>query len=351
MATVKYVDLAGLTHFKSKLDARFPILGTDGKVPSSYLPSYVDDVLEYTSISAFPSTGETGKIYVDVSSNKTYRWGGTSYVEISASLALGETSSTAYAGDKGKKNADAIATLRGEMDTTISDIGDITGDIVTLQGYFTTNESGIAKNADKLDGHDSTHFATASSVTTLQGYFTNGIANNADKLDGYDANHFAASSVVQELTSTVDGIQADYITEGQLDAAIEEITGGTGGSLGNRVANLETSVEMLESYIPSELDINDLLASQDWVLEQKYLSSVPLATSSAIGGIKIGYTTSDKNYAVQLSDGKAYVNVPWTNTTYGVATSSSNGLMSAAHFTKLESITTVTTAEINALFA
>lgn len=66
------------------------------------MPSYVDDVLEYTNKSSFPTTGETGKIYVDTSTNKTYRWSGTAYVEISASLALGETSSTAYAGDKGK---------------------------------------------------------------------------------------------------------------------------------------------------------------------------------------------------------------------------------------------------------
>ena len=59
-------------------------------------------------------------------------------------------------------------------------------------------------------------------------------------------------------------------------------------------------------------------ATQSWVTSQGYLTSIPVATSSAYGGIQIGYTTSDKNYAVQLSNGKAYVNVPWTdtNTTY-----------------------------------
>lgn len=55
-------------------------------------------------------------------------------------------------------------------------------------------------------------------------------------------------------------------------------------------------------------------ATQSWVTSQGYLTSVPVATSSAYGGIQIGYTTSDKNYAVQLSNGKAYVNVPWTDT-------------------------------------
>lgn len=87
-------------------------LDTNGKVPSSQLPSYVDDVLEYNSLSAFPATGETGKIYIAKDTNKTYRWSGTAYTEISASLALGETSSTAYAGNKGKQNADDIAALK-----------------------------------------------------------------------------------------------------------------------------------------------------------------------------------------------------------------------------------------------
>lgn len=55
-------------------------------------------------------------------------------------------------------------------------------------------------------------------------------------------------------------------------------------------------------------------ATQNWVTGQGYLTSIPAATSSTYGGIQIGYTTSGKNYAVQLSNGKAYVNVPWTDT-------------------------------------
>lgn len=55
-------------------------------------------------------------------------------------------------------------------------------------------------------------------------------------------------------------------------------------------------------------------ATQSWVTSQGYLTSIPVATSSTYGGIQIGYTTSGKNYAVQLNNGKAYVNVPWTDT-------------------------------------
>ena len=72
-----------------------------GLVPSSNLPSYVDDVLEYANEAAFPAIGETGKIYVALDVNLTFRWSGSTYVEISKSLALGTTSSTAHRGDHG----------------------------------------------------------------------------------------------------------------------------------------------------------------------------------------------------------------------------------------------------------
>lgn len=69
------------------------------------------------------------------------------------------------------------------------------------------------------------------------------------------------------------------------------------------------------------------------------ITSIPQASSSALGGIKIGYSDNGKNYAVELdSSGKAYVNVPWTNTTYNVATTSSNGLMSSSDKSKLDGI-------------
>lgn len=61
-------------------------LGGDGKVPADQLPSYVDDVMEFTSKTNFPSTGEKGKIYVDLSTENIYRWSGTTYTEISPSL-------------------------------------------------------------------------------------------------------------------------------------------------------------------------------------------------------------------------------------------------------------------------
>lgn len=101
-------------------------LDETGKVPASQLPSYVDDIIEGTYVNSTtfndadgsPVTPESGKIYVDTTTNKEYRWGGTQFVLISESLALGETASTAYPGNKGKQNADNIAALQ----TSVSEI-------------------------------------------------------------------------------------------------------------------------------------------------------------------------------------------------------------------------------------
>lgn len=99
-------------------------LDTNGSIPSSQLPSYVDDVLEYASTSAFPATGTTSKIYVALDTNKTYRWGGSEYVEISESLAIGTTSSTAFAGDRGLAIENKIPTSASASNklATASDI-------------------------------------------------------------------------------------------------------------------------------------------------------------------------------------------------------------------------------------
>lgn len=89
-----------------------------GSIPTSLLPSYVDDVIEATSTDGFPLTGEAGKIYVDTTSNKTYRWSGSQYTEISPSLALGSTSSTAYRGDYGAAAYKHAVTNKGIAKTS-----------------------------------------------------------------------------------------------------------------------------------------------------------------------------------------------------------------------------------------
>lgn len=128
-------------------DSRFATLGSDGKVPASQLPSYVDDVVEYSAKANFPATGETGKIYVDLSTNKTYRWGGSAYVEISASLAIGRTAGTAFDGAAGKAVEDAVKTLQNANKSNLVELTSVSinpafaGDGIQLD-FKTKNANG-----------------------------------------------------------------------------------------------------------------------------------------------------------------------------------------------------------------
>lgn len=115
----------------------------DGKIPIEYLPSYVDDVIEGASKTNLPVPGESSKIYVTLDDNKTYRWSGTEYVEISASLALGETTGTAYDGAKGKANADAISSLQTTVGGHTTDIGNLQSGLNTASGKISTLEQTI----------------------------------------------------------------------------------------------------------------------------------------------------------------------------------------------------------------
>lgn len=130
-------------------------LDENGKVASSYLPSYVDDVLEYNTRTAFPTMGESGKIYIALDTNKTYRWGGTTYVELTSSITLGETSSTAYAGDKGKKNREDINNLRDSFDSLANHVDEV-------NNKTNTNTTAIEELTTEVD-------STNTEVNTING--------------------------------------------------------------------------------------------------------------------------------------------------------------------------------------
>ena len=138
----------------------YATLDSSGHVPSSQLPSYVDDVIEgYYSNGKFYSdsaktkeiTGEGGKIYTDLTTNKTYRWGGTAWVEISKSLAIGETAGTAYDGAKGAKNASDISLLKTDVSSLKTDntqnkkdISNLKANVPGIQSQVNTNSSDIS---------------------------------------------------------------------------------------------------------------------------------------------------------------------------------------------------------------
>jgi len=147
--------------------------------------------------------------------------------------------------------------------------------------------------------------------------------------------------VVESQTAAIDAVKAGTIQEGDVvqigngglmyfcidDAAttfgnaFKEFTAGSATSVPwSGVTGKPTFATVATSGSYDDLSNKPTIpslsgyATQSWVTSQGYLTSIPVATSSAYGGIQIGYTTSGKNYAVQLSNGKAYVNVPWTDT-------------------------------------
>lgn len=113
-------------------------LDADGKVPSSQLPSYVDDVLEYSALSKFPTTGESGKIYVATDTNKTYRWSGTKYTEISPSIVVGTTTGTALDGGVGNAHVNNKSNPHG---VTASQIG--LGNVGNFKAVSTVASQGL----------------------------------------------------------------------------------------------------------------------------------------------------------------------------------------------------------------
>ena len=137
-------------------------LGSDGKILSSQLPSYVDDVVEgYLSGGKFYKesthttviSSEAGKIYIDLTNNanKTYRWSGSAYVEISPSIALGETSSTAYRGDRGKTAYEHSQAEGNPHGTTYSDVGAPSTSGSGATGTWGISISGNAATANKAN--------------------------------------------------------------------------------------------------------------------------------------------------------------------------------------------------------
>ena len=142
-------------------------LDSTGKVPSAQLPSYVDDVIEgYLSGGKFyvesahttEITAESGKIYVDLTNDRniTYRWSGTTYVEISKSLALGETSSTAYRGDRGKIAYEHSQVAHARADATKTEKSTTNGNI-KINGTETVVYTHPATHPATMITEDSSH--------------------------------------------------------------------------------------------------------------------------------------------------------------------------------------------------
>lgn len=216
-----------------------------GTIPSGSLPSYVDDVVEYENQSEFPPTGEAGKIYVDTTTNKTYRWGGSEYVEISASLALGSTSSTAFRGDYGEAAYNHAVTSKGSE--FASGLYKIT---TNAEGHVTAATSVIKDDITALGipAQDTTYVDATTSASGLMS------ASDKTKLDGITAGADKlpdGGTTGQVLTKTADGEawRAAPAPEGMLTISGTDNDLMSGGSWVEwlTVGNGDAEVKIMES--------------------------------------------------------------------------------------------------------
>lgn len=267
-------------------------LDSTGKVPAAQLPSYVDDVLEFSTKAQFPQIGETGKIYVAKDTNLTYRWTGTQYLEISQSLALGETPSTAYPGDKGKANRDALNSMPTKITSYLTPTTS-TGELVKIN-YKYAAKDGLNYGPLQDDNIDIPSATTTNAgamsaidkgrLDSLYNEFGS-IQNPGDKLDslpnnlvtGVDATSRNATSVTinykQSDLSAASNSYANPITKSQTIPAATQSAAGVmtatdkqnlDVNIPNRITNLDnrvtTEVDRLEELIENSSNdiINDL---------------------------------------------------------------------------------------------
>ena len=272
-----------------KVNASTQLTGT---VPSSCLPSYVDDVLEYNGLANFPETGESGKIYTDTSTNKVYRWGGSSYVVISDTITLGTTSSTAYRGDLGNEAHSWASTAKAHADKHGSAFASGLYKITTNDAGHVTNATAVAKSditALGIPGSD-THYTsnlivgTSSSAvansatangTTFLNLVENGGVRNSHQIKGAGATTVSADAngvitITSTDTKTTDTWRpcVDNLTSTATD---QSLSANQGRILNNKFAD----------YVPTSRTVNG-----------KALTSNIVLTASDVSASAVGHTHS-----------------------------------------------------------
>lgn len=372
-------------------------LDSTGKVPAAQLPSYVDDVLEFSTKDQFPQTGETGKIYVAKDTNLTYRWTGTQYLEISQSLALGETPSTAYPGDKGKANRDALNSMPTKLTSYLTPTTS-TGELVKIN-YKYTAKDGLNYGPLQDDNID-----IPSATTTNAGAMSaidkgrlddlydefGSIENPGNKLNslpknlvtGVDATSRNASTVTinykQSDLSAASNSYANPITKSQTIPAATQSAAGVmtatdkqnlDVNIPNRITNLDnkvtTEVDRLEQLIESssseitndlnveiqarkdgdaqlQTNINNLQSTMNTELDKKVGKVTVAGSGNAVT------TASISGDTLTLTKGATYNNYVHPA---GSAPSKASGFykFSTDSTSHVASVTAVTKADITAL--
>lgn len=286
-------------------------LNESGIIPSAQLPSYVDDVIEVDTFSNLPGTGESGKIYIVQDTNLTYRWSGTGYVEISKSLALGETSSTAYPGDKGKATTDKLNKTSNKVVVGPVTVNPSTDKVVLkYQTHFTST------NSDSEDSH------TINAATTSQA----GVMSSADKTKLNGLKDQAG------ITSDIDAVQTNLETHINNKSNPHEVNKAQVG-LGN-VDNTSDANKPISNATQTAL--NGKFSATDGNALKQRVDNIPELVATDI-------TVDSDNDSVNISlDKTSIVDGTLSGTTINInsATASKAGILVPTDKSKIDKIIT-----------
>lgn len=286
-------------------------LNESGIIPSAQLPSYVDDVIEVDTFSNLPGTGESGKIYIVQDTNLTYRWSGTDYVEISKSLALGETSSTAYPGDKGKATTDKLNRIPDKLITDAVNVNQSTTEAVLNFTTYRQEAQQIGRNT-----------LTITSATTSQA----GLMSSSDKtkLDGLKDQ--------AGITSDINAVQTNLETHINNKSNPHEVTKDQVG-LGN-VDNTSDANKPISNATQTAL--NGKFSATDGNALKQRVDNIPELVATDI-------TVDSDNDSVNISlDKTSIVDGTLSGTTINInsATASKAGILVPTDKSKIDKIIT-----------
>lgn len=287
-------------------------LNESGIIPSAQLPSYVDDVIEVDTFSNLPGTGESGKIYIVQDTNLTYRWSGTDYVEISKSLALGETSSTAYPGDKGKATTDKLNRIPDKLITDTVNVDQSTTEAVLK---FTTYRQGaqqISRNT-----------LTITSATTSQA----GLMSSSDKtkLDGLKDQ--------AGITSDINAVQTNLETHINNKSNPHEVTKDQVG-LGN-VDNTSDANKPISNATQTAL--NGKFSATDGNALKQTIEDMP---NLVVTEGSVSHKNNNISLSLKQQDLKDPVNTDSILLTFNPATDSTAGIILPSDKSKIDKIIT-----------
>ena len=286
-------------------------LNESGIIPSAQLPSYVDDVIEVDTFSNLPGTGESGKIYIVQDTNLTYRWSGTDYVEISKSLALGETSSTAYSGDKGKATTDKLNRIPDKLITDTVNVNQSTTEAVLNFTTYRQEAQQVGRNT-----------LTITSATISQA----GLMSSSDKtkLDGLKDQ--------AGITSDIDAVQTNLETHINNKSNPHEVTKDQVG-LGN-VDNTSDANKPISNATQTAL--NGKFSATDGNALKQRVDNIPELVATDI-------TVDSDNDSVNISlDKTSIVDGTLSGTTINInsATASKAGILVPTDKSKIDKIIT-----------